>query len=266
MFLRRFYSSSNFHSFNRRVVRVPKLVSNARPYFTSSLVLSDDHGPREPRVTPDVKKPKNILMIPEEKEMVTGSEAAELAGVELSEGYLSGPFGTVEHPVLVPSTMGSRFVGCVGGNGKEHEISWHLLKEGRPMMCLECGQVFKYQPIHGSYEKGEHGHGDAHEHGEAHEHGHGHHGLNYGQLIKQGKLKMEQTKSGDFLKMTVIEYQLSELGNAEFSEKVTKLVKENKLNEALKLIFLEKTKVALSQPPASGSHGHHGHPQPAHSH
>lgn len=39
---------------------------------------------------------------------------AELEGKELYEQYLSGPFGTIENPVIVPSVFNTRIVGCVG--------------------------------------------------------------------------------------------------------------------------------------------------------
>lgn len=39
---------------------------------------------------------------------------AELEGKELYEQYLTGPFGTIEKPVIVPSVFNTRIVGCVG--------------------------------------------------------------------------------------------------------------------------------------------------------
>eukprot|EP01104_Vermistella_antarctica_P019201 TRINITY_DN7402_c1_g1_i1.p1 TRINITY_DN7402_c1_g1~~TRINITY_DN7402_c1_g1_i1.p1 ORF type:complete len:158 (+),score=14.40 TRINITY_DN7402_c1_g1_i1:38-475(+) len=60
--------------------------------------------------------------------------------------YLGGEFGTVEKPVLVPSFFPSRIVGCVGGEGEHvHDLIWHEVREGKPLMCLSCGQVFVHQ-------------------------------------------------------------------------------------------------------------------------
>ena len=82
-------------------------------------------------------------------EHATGLEKAELLsllkGEKLfGEPILTGAFGTLEKPVLVPSIFTSRLVGCVGGEGEhEHALLWHEVKEGKPLICAECGQVFK---------------------------------------------------------------------------------------------------------------------------
>ena len=82
-------------------------------------------------------------------EHATGLEKAELLsllkGEKLfGEPILTGAFGTLEKPVLVPSIFSSRLVGCVGGEGEhEHALLWHEVKEGKPLICAECGQVFK---------------------------------------------------------------------------------------------------------------------------
>merc|ERR1719282_2210736 len=78
----------------------------------------------------------------------TGEEKAELLaeleGKELYEQYLSGPFGTIENPVIVPSVFHTRIVGCVGGDGESsHDLLWHEVKKDKPTICVECGQVFK---------------------------------------------------------------------------------------------------------------------------
>jgi hypothetical protein len=64
------------------------------------------------------------------------------------DDILTGPFGTPENPVLVPSAFDSRIVGCMGGPGPlSHNILWHLVKKDKPLVCLECGQVFKLVPL-----------------------------------------------------------------------------------------------------------------------
>ena len=75
---------------------------------------------------------------------------------------LQGPFGTQDKPVQVPSAHSERIVGCVGGNGHEHEINWFGLKENRKTLCVLCGQFFVLARI-----KGE-------EHAQAHAHAHAH--------------------------------------------------------------------------------------------
>lgn len=80
-----------------------------------------------------------------------------------------GPFGTREHPTIVKSAFTSRIVGCTGlfliklqrnslnnwkqknhtktgGKGDSaHEILWHEVREGRPTVCMECGQFFQLE-------------------------------------------------------------------------------------------------------------------------
>ncbi|KAF2073855.1 hypothetical protein CYY_004851 [Polysphondylium violaceum] len=60
---------------------------------------------------------------------------------------LTGPFGTLKAPVIVESIFDQRIVGCEGGNGEEHEVSFHNLSTKKPLICLECGQVFKLNKI-----------------------------------------------------------------------------------------------------------------------
>jgi len=86
-----------------------------------------------------------------EWEHVTGAEReqieVELAG-ETIEDDLRGPFVTWEHPVIVPSYYHFRLVGCLGHEGKtQHELLWHEVKIGKPLICVECGQVFKLKRI-----------------------------------------------------------------------------------------------------------------------
>lgn len=60
---------------------------------------------------------------------------------------MTGPFGTPEKPVIVKSIFDSRIVGCEGGTGREHELIWHVVTHGKPLVCLECGQAFKLEKI-----------------------------------------------------------------------------------------------------------------------
>eukprot|EP01125_Pyxidicula_operculata_P006366 TRINITY_DN2211_c0_g1_i1.p1 TRINITY_DN2211_c0_g1~~TRINITY_DN2211_c0_g1_i1.p1 ORF type:complete len:183 (+),score=44.50 TRINITY_DN2211_c0_g1_i1:40-549(+) len=57
---------------------------------------------------------------------------------------LFGARGTIQEPVLVESVFPSRVVGCMGSEDtKVHELLWHTVKREKPLICLECGQVFK---------------------------------------------------------------------------------------------------------------------------
>merc|ERR1712232_737365 len=85
----------------------------------------------------------------EELEHMTGlqREEAELAleGQTLFDrSGLSGPFGTRENPVKVPSVFDRRTVACTGGSGsEEHEMLWFNLFAGHKAICPECGQFFE---------------------------------------------------------------------------------------------------------------------------
>lgn len=83
----------------------------------------------------------------EENPIVSGSDYFEAQGYtkeEFGQSVLKGAFGTRENPVKVPSWHDSRIVGCTGGPGEEeHELLWHEVKKGKPLICLECGQWFE---------------------------------------------------------------------------------------------------------------------------
>eukprot|EP01123_Difflugia_compressa_P010353 TRINITY_DN3776_c1_g1_i1.p1 TRINITY_DN3776_c1_g1~~TRINITY_DN3776_c1_g1_i1.p1 ORF type:complete len:185 (-),score=27.65 TRINITY_DN3776_c1_g1_i1:66-620(-) len=57
---------------------------------------------------------------------------------------LYGPRGTLANPTIVESVFPTRTVGCAGSEETQvHEILWHVVKREKPLICLECGQVFK---------------------------------------------------------------------------------------------------------------------------
>ena len=58
---------------------------------------------------------------------------------------LKGGFGTKEKPVQVSSLYDFRVVGCVGGKDSEHDLMWHMVRKGKPTVCLTCGQFFSLQ-------------------------------------------------------------------------------------------------------------------------
>mmetsp|Transcript_62168 Transcript_62168/g.86417 ORF Transcript_62168/g.86417 Transcript_62168/m.86417 type:complete len:141 (+) Transcript_62168:69-491(+) len=87
-----------------------------------------------------------------DEKQATGLEKIELDAIAegkevYGESVLRGPFGTPENPVIVQSVFHNRIVGCVGGKHNEHELIWHNVSHEKPLVCLECGQVFKLERI-----------------------------------------------------------------------------------------------------------------------
>eukprot|EP01132_Coremiostelium_polycephalum_P007821 gene7821-9630_t len=60
---------------------------------------------------------------------------------------LTGPFGTLKNPVIVESIFDRRTVACEGGDGEEHDVTFHHVTDKKPTICLDCGQVFKLKKI-----------------------------------------------------------------------------------------------------------------------
>jgi len=58
---------------------------------------------------------------------------------------LRGPFGTLEDPVVVPSILESRIVGCLGHPDDPHDLTWHIVSEHRNAVCALCAQVFVFK-------------------------------------------------------------------------------------------------------------------------
>ena len=91
--------------------------------------------------------------MPTDAEQATGLERRELEAEKqgkplFGDTELRGHFGTPQNPVKVESVFDSRIVGCQGGSGdKEHELIWHVVSHGMPLVCLECGQTFELEKI-----------------------------------------------------------------------------------------------------------------------
>eukprot|EP00010_Vexillifera_abyssalis_P008657 CAMPEP_0201546122 /NCGR_PEP_ID=MMETSP0173_2-20130828/2511_1 /ASSEMBLY_ACC=CAM_ASM_000268 /TAXON_ID=218659 /ORGANISM="Vexillifera sp., Strain DIVA3 564/2" /LENGTH=133 /DNA_ID=CAMNT_0047954719 /DNA_START=9 /DNA_END=410 /DNA_ORIENTATION=- len=93
--------------------------------------------------------------INDEAEHATGLEKKEIV-LEEQEGKnifgpskLTGPFGTLTEPVVVPSVFKERIVGCLGSDDHPHDIKWHNVGD-KDTICTHCGQVFHldYNPDH----------------------------------------------------------------------------------------------------------------------
>ena len=67
----------------------------------------------------------------------------------LNSSPFVGPFGTIEHPVLVPAVGDDRVVGCTGGTGdNEHGPLWFRCRPGFMYRCGECDQIFMHVRVH----------------------------------------------------------------------------------------------------------------------
>jgi len=62
----------------------------------------------------------------------------------------------------VTTTMTTRGVGGEGEN--EHTLLWHEVKEEKPLICAECGQVFKLVKQKVPEGLGGEGEGEGHHH------------------------------------------------------------------------------------------------------
>jgi len=60
---------------------------------------------------------------------------------------LRGPFGTLENPVVVPSILESRIVGCLGHPDDPHDLTWHVVSEHKNVVCALCAQVFVFNRV-----------------------------------------------------------------------------------------------------------------------
>lgn len=88
--------------------------------------------------------------IPSMYEQSAGLERLEyLANLAQKPIFLMDPlvvdhFGTLAHPIEVPSISGSRIVGCSGFPADSHETLWFKVEDdGKgPARCCECGQAF----------------------------------------------------------------------------------------------------------------------------
>jgi len=110
--------------------------------------------------------------IPPTETHAFGDEKEELDFGGFEPTVLGKHFGTRENPVEVPSIFDHRIVGCTGSESVEHELLWHEVKNGKDLMCMECGQVFRLKPLPG-WEDNVHAHHHDDEHHEEHEfHGH----------------------------------------------------------------------------------------------
>jgi len=101
--------------------------------------------------------------IPPTETHSVGAERLEIDFGPFDTTYLSGGFGTREKPIEVPSRFNFRIIGCTGSEEVEHEILWHEVKQGKDLLCMECGQCFRLARIPGFEDFGGHGHDDHHD-------------------------------------------------------------------------------------------------------
>eukprot|EP01088_Endostelium_zonatum_P012910 TRINITY_DN2721_c0_g1_i2.p1 TRINITY_DN2721_c0_g1~~TRINITY_DN2721_c0_g1_i2.p1 ORF type:complete len:312 (+),score=74.81 TRINITY_DN2721_c0_g1_i2:48-938(+) len=93
---------------------------------------------------------EGLFIRPQEFASTTGIERLEFimkSPFNIAEAGISGPFGTPENPVLVPSFEDARIVGCEGGAPpRAHDLLWHEVRITKPTCCVACGQIFKLVP------------------------------------------------------------------------------------------------------------------------
>jgi hypothetical protein len=87
-------------------------------------------------------------VLTEEEKRAKILDQREITSIEegndrFSTGPLIAEFGTLESPAYVPSANIERIVGCIGGNGVEHDLKWMNIRHGYKHMCTGCGQIFE---------------------------------------------------------------------------------------------------------------------------
>ncbi|ABN65770.2 Cytochrome c oxidase polypeptide IV, mitochondrial precursor [Scheffersomyces stipitis CBS 6054] len=85
--------------------------------------------------------------IPTDLDQATGLERLEILGkregidvFDLENPIYEGK-GTFEDPLLVPTYIGYRYVGCRGKDGEDHKPYWMKVEEGKKSRCWQCGTV-----------------------------------------------------------------------------------------------------------------------------
>jgi len=108
--------------------------------------------------------------VPPTETHAVGDEKNEIDFGAFDTTVLSGGFGTKDKPVDVPSRYDFRIVGCTGSATEEHELLWHSEKQGKDLICMDCGQFFRLRRLPGFEHFGHHGHDEHHEEHEFHGH------------------------------------------------------------------------------------------------
>lgn len=87
--------------------------------------------------------------IPTNIDQATGLERLELLGelegidvFDMDTPITEGS-GSPQDPYLVPTYLGSRYVGCKGKEGNDHNPMWMKVEVGKNARCWECGTTFK---------------------------------------------------------------------------------------------------------------------------
>mmetsp|Transcript_20646 Transcript_20646/g.35219 ORF Transcript_20646/g.35219 Transcript_20646/m.35219 type:complete len:144 (+) Transcript_20646:35-466(+) len=131
--------------------RVSRFAASTRPFLTKSLRFNQVTRLTATRLfSTDI----NDTIVDLEKQ-VDGLQKREIEAMKAgkpvfasNQGVLTGPFGTADAPVKVPSSFDTRIVGCTGGDGdKSHELLWHEVRANEKIVCMACGQFFQLEKV-----------------------------------------------------------------------------------------------------------------------
>eukprot|EP01129_Flabellula_baltica_P016404 TRINITY_DN8721_c0_g1_i1.p1 TRINITY_DN8721_c0_g1~~TRINITY_DN8721_c0_g1_i1.p1 ORF type:complete len:177 (-),score=45.98 TRINITY_DN8721_c0_g1_i1:56-586(-) len=141
---KRYYQKSflRFQEEEKKEQKNEKLPGERPPaqLFNEELLDSDGEPLGFVKVTGDALKEKQTR----------ASRRTPALGTLEEHPILSGHFGTPENPVIVPSVFDSRQIGCFGDpTTRTHPIRYHTVHREKPLVCLDCGQVFKLETPEG---------------------------------------------------------------------------------------------------------------------
>lgn len=129
-----------------RLLSTSRVLLNSAPApVKTAKTLADVTGPDESLIGPGATPGT----IPTDLDQATGLQRLELLGnlegidVFDMEHPIKEGSGTPQDPYLVPTYYGTRYVGCKGKDGDNHNPYWMKVEEGNPGRCWRCGSVFK---------------------------------------------------------------------------------------------------------------------------
>lgn len=140
-----------------RSLRVARPLSNNLRLFSTARVTFQKTVAPSAKTLGEVTGPDDSLIglgaeagaMPTDLDQATGLERFELLGkregidVFDMEKPITEGSGTMADPYLVPSYIGTRYVGCTGAKGgEEHTPYWMSVEEEKPGRCWHCGNVY----------------------------------------------------------------------------------------------------------------------------
>jgi hypothetical protein len=114
-----------------------RTLTRTLPTFTRTIVSKPDFVERSSDPYDDKYEPPLVGA----QEIEEKLQQSGMGGYR--ENPATGPFGTIDAPVLIFSAFDSRVVGCKGDGDLKHRLFWFQLKTGKKHVCTQCGQCFK---------------------------------------------------------------------------------------------------------------------------